>query len=617
MSNSRILALSEDCINKIAAGEVIERPASVLKELVENSLDAQATRIDVVIEEGGKSLLKISDNGSGIVREDMKICWLRYTTSKIRQADDLNTLVTNGFRGEALSSIAAVSRLSICSRTVAEDSALEIEIFGGVEHAQNIVARDVGTTMTVKDLFYNMPVRSKFLASSSSETTRIVSMLTRLALAHPHVSFSLKQQGKELLDLKSADYQNRLMDVFGSGVSRHFIAVDFEKNGVHISGFVARPEAPRAKRGQQYFYLADRPVWNSVLLKALERGYEMLYPGHSPVAVLFIQVPAGSVDVNVHPTKHEVRFEDSLDVFSVISNAIRETLLADEKRPQLHSAENNAPSLNNSRNSSAMSENSGMRSSISMENAEWKEDLFAPKAAPILPSAADLFESRHTPNIVSFGSEQMSQVHQKQDEMIYEQEERWTPKIQLLQLKNSYIAMETQSGLTLIDQQRAHERILFEQARKNLDLLKSLPSKQLLFPEMLELSNEEMRILGENSDRFQALGFDVEPFGISCYQMRGIPLEMEPEAAKNAVLEMITDIRTEKPKGDQIRESMAQSFARRTALRNGTPLSQEEMNSLVDQLFSPHLENPYISPFGKPVIIKIGHDDLDKKFGKV
>jgi DNA mismatch repair protein MutL len=635
MTVNRIHALSEDCINKIAAGEVIERPASLLKELVENSLDAGATRIVIQIEEGGKSLLRIQDNGSGISPEDLDICWLRYTTSKIREASDLADIQTNGFRGEALSSIAAVSHFTIESKIAQNDVGYKLEIQGGQKMALSQVPREVGTTMTVQNLFYNMPVRAKFLASSQTETNRITTMLTRFALAHPEVSFSLKQGSKELLDYKGVASEhaasNRIADVFGSGLARELKPFDVERKGVRVYGFLASPQADRAKRGQQHFYLGKRPIWNGVLIKALEQGYSMMYPGHFPVAIMFIEVPAGSVDVNVHPTKHEVRFADSLEIFSVISGVVREVLIDLEKAPRIYQ---NSENVNHqeqasshfhspSRNATSSSLSGPLWTEIpasevksarqSFQNFDYKPQLFKEKPSPERIDSGDLFENIPQ-NVVHFGAEQFKEVHK--NHLSQESENRWAPKIQLLQIHQTYIVMETQTGLALIDQQRAHERILYEGARKNLEMLKSLPSKQLLFPETLELSAEEMRLLGDHTDRFLALGFDLEIFGMSCYQMRGIPLEMEPEAAKVAVIEMLSDLKSEKLNADTVREAMAKSFAKRTALRNGTPMSSEEMSFLIDQLFSPLIENPYVSPFGKPIVIKMGREELDKKFSK-
>lgn len=318
--------LSEDCINKIAAGEVIERPASVVKELLDNAIDAGATLIQVRLLEGGKELIKVSDNGSGIGTEDLDICFLRYTTSKIKSADDLFDIRTNGFRGEALSSIAAVSLMDIISRTEDTDAATKVQIRNGQKESSEFIAREVGTTFEIRKLFYNTPVRAKFLAGIQTETNKITDILIRLSLIHPHIGFELYHDSKEILKARAGKPEIRIAEVLGPKISRHCIPVNYQSEGMAISGYIGTQEISKGRRSQQFLYVDNRPIWNPALLKVIDNGFQTFHPGRYPVYILNLELNPGEFDVNVHPTKKEIRFTQEKDILRVMTRVIRETI---------------------------------------------------------------------------------------------------------------------------------------------------------------------------------------------------------------------------------------------------------------------------------------------------
>ncbi|MGL1936971.1 MAG: DNA mismatch repair endonuclease MutL [Fibrobacterales bacterium] len=604
VTQGKIKALSEECINKIAAGEVIERPSSVVKELLENCVDAGATSITIKVEEGGKALIKISDNGSGISPEGLDICFQRYTTSKLSSADDLQILTTNGFRGEALSSIAAVSQLEIESKT--EDHAVgkKIVIESGNVISKEEVALDTGTTITVKNLFHNTPVRKKFMAGDQTELNRIVDITTRLALTHPDIQFTLNNGPKTLFHGAAGSIENRVTEILGATFSRKMLEIDWNDGTIFIRGFIGDYEQSKKRKTNRYFYLNNRPVSNHILASALDKAYATIYPGRYPLAVLFIEMPCDTFDVNVHPTKKEVRFTSDSMVYSSMIRAVKAALQGNSALPEIgESAEAPFEKVF----AFPASEPQDTTSSVSTS-----KKVTAP---PQEPEAVvqDLFSQPENENIISLAhfhkqntllEEQKSQEIQTQDQF----------QSSYFQLHATFIIAETKSGMVIIDQNRAHQRILYEEARGSLENNHSMSIQQILFPEIIEFTLEEFTLVEEYVESFKTLAFDLEPFGNNCYQLRGIPNDMSLSDAEYSIRDMIAQIRHEPITEINTTDVIAKAYASGTAIKRGALLNHAQMSALMDSLFA--TEDPYISPFNKPIIVNMPLKDLNAKFGR-
>ncbi|MGL1903586.1 MAG: DNA mismatch repair endonuclease MutL [Fibrobacterales bacterium] len=606
MTQGKIKALSEECINKIAAGEVIERPSSVVKELLENCVDAGATSVTIKIDEGGKTLIKISDNGSGITPDDLDICFQRYTTSKLVNADDLQILTTNGFRGEALSSIAAVSQLEIESKTADNAVGKKVVIESGTLVSKEEVALDTGTTITVKNLFHNTPVRKKFMAGDQTELNRIVDITTRLALTHPDIQFTLSNGPKTLFHGAAGSIENRVTEILGATFSRKMLEVDWNDGTIFIRGFIGDYEQSKKRKTNRYFYLNNRPVSNHILASALDKAYATLYPGRYPLAVLFIEMPCDTFDVNVHPTKKEVRFTSDSMVYSSMIRAIKAALQGNAALPEIGDTAE-APfekvfvfpvSESQVSNPTGTPPKQTTTATPPQESEAVVQDLFSQ------PENENIISLAHFHKQNTLFEEQKSQNIQTQDQF----------QSSYFQLHATFIIAETKSGMVIIDQNRAHQRILYEEARGSLENNHSMSIQQILFPEIIEFTPEEFTLVEEYLESFKTLAFDLEPFGNNCYQLRGIPNDMSLSDAEYSIRDMIAQIRHEPITEINTVDVIAKSYASGTAIKRGALLNHDQMASLMDSLFA--TEDPYISPFNKPIIVNMPLKDLNSKFGR-
>ncbi len=606
LTQGKIQPLTEECINKIAAGEVIERPSSVIKELLENSVDAGATSIIVKVEEGGKSLIKVTDNGSGIRIEDLDICFLRYTTSKLTRAEDLHYLTTNGFRGEALSSIAAVSQLEIESKTEASPFGRKISVENGILQNTEDVARDSGTTITVKNLFHNTPVRKKFLAGAQTELNRIVDVTTRLALTHPSIQFTLSHGPKILFKGTPGSIENRVTEILSATFSRKMIEVDWNDGQLFIHGFIGDYEQSKKRKTNRYFYLNNRPVNNHILASALDKAYATLYPGRYPAAVLFLEMPSEEFDVNVHPTKKEVRFASDSMIYTSMIRAVKSALKTPNNLPEIEEVEEisfdkiSALPIQ-SENNTPVPQGSSKQKSTSTGSPE-------PDAV-----VQDLFSQPENENIISLAHfHKQNNFYQDEKQNDIQSQDQF--HISYFQLHATYIIAETKTGMVIIDQNRAHQRILYEEARGSLENSHAMSIQQILFPEIIEFSVEDFSIVEQFLNNFKTLAFDLEPFGNNCFQLRGIPNDMSISDAELSIRDMIAQIKSEtKPEINTI-DSIAKAYACGTAIKKGALLNHTQMSSLMDSLFAS--EDPYVSPFNKPIIVNMPIDDLNSKFGR-
>lgn len=604
MKSAEIHLLPDEIINKIAAGEVIERPASAVKELVENSIDAGATRIQVQIEEGGKKKILVSDNGKGMGKSDLDLCYLRHTTSKLHAAEDLFHLQTNGFRGEAVASIAAISKMTISTSTEDGDGGRLI-IRGGQVESEEPYASGHGTTFLIEELFFNTPVRRTFLGSETSEGAKILDVIIKTAIAHPEIRFDYKVGDKSVFIGVPGELRSRLAEAIGSGIAKSLLPVDYTEAGVHVSGYISPTTETKGKRHHQFLFMRNRPIENKMIGKAVSQAYEPYGAQCKPVTVLFLDMPDTEFDVNVHPAKREVRFANQNLVFLVVNHAIRDTFQKE--------LEANSPFIDLS---------AGIENTISAPESDVPVPPYnipAPnynlntrerqktQSYDVSNDVQDLFSQPEAGKIISLEPDQ-GNVPAPAPEP-----EPWKAPT-LFQIADTYIAGEDAEGLLIIDQHAAHSRILYERA---LDILQNgtdLDSQELLFPELIEFSKMEKLAFASVEDQLKKLGFHIEHFGGDTFQIRAIPSALKLSRAVKAVHDFLDSCTESGDKGNPltVQDSMAKAWAKTNAYQAGDKLKPEEMALLVGQLMA--TENPLKSPYGEPTLMRITLEELAKKF---
>ena len=588
---TRIHLLEEHTVNRIAAGEVVERPASVVKELVENSIDAGAHTIIVEVEQGGKRLIRVTDDGEGMSPADALLSIQRHATSKIRDAEDLQSIVTLGFRGEALPSIAAVSRFELLTKRADLDTGMRLVVENGqVVEAEECAARN-GTIVTVRDLFYNTPARLKFLKSVATELSHITELMTRFALAFPEISFRLLHNGQEIfVSQGSTDPRHALLAVFGRDVARELRSIDFAQGSLRITGYVSPPHLTRPTRAMQSFFVNRRLVRHRVLSKALDDAYRTLTPeGRHPVAAIFLQVPPYNVDVNVHPTKAEVKFSHEGEVYHAVLTAIRQALLQQGMMP------------------SALP---GLQSGL---------DIAQPAARPSTgqpiwqPSPMPPQEVLHAELLRRAGIE-LSQAASAEVQPAARPYAEMLEGFQVLgQLDRTYIIASSLRGLLIIDQHVAHERVLYEKLAV-LRQRQPVPVQHLLTPLVFHLDRRAATLLGEHLQEIQDMGFLLEPFGSDSVVLRGVPAwlgQRNVEALVRDLLDEISELGVQRrlPLTD---ETLVATTACKMAVKAGDALSHAEMTHLLQELAE--TENPYLCPHGRPVVLVLSIEELERRF---
>ena len=637
---AEIHLLSDEIINKIAAGEVIERPASAVKELIENAIDARATRIQVQIEQGGKKKIQVTDNGKGMGAEDLELCFLRHTTSKLTNADDLFHLQTNGFRGEAVASIAAVSKLTITSATEEGESGRIVVKGGDVVEKEDIQASR-GTTFLVEDLFFNTPVRRTFLGSETSECSRILDIVLKTAISHPEIRFDYKVGDRTVFTGVPGELRSRIAEAIGSKVAKSLLPVDYTEAGVHVSGFISPTTETNGKRNHQFLFMRNRPIENKMVSKAVSQAYEPYGAQCKPVTVLFLDMPDMEFDINVHPAKREVRFANGNLVFLVVTHAIRDTFtkdmeanspfidLSDEFMGK--PSEQAAPSqLQNDlpwENPFVKTNYAGITPTNASSNASFTDKPYTPQPKPSFQQQAQAVKANTLSDKKSkydvsddvqdlFSLPEYGKIISLEQDLTKPEQPReapWTPPA-FFQIANTYIAAEDSNGLLIIDQHAAHTRVLFEQAMESLQNNIAQDSQELLFPELIDLSKQEKEIFRNVDEQLKKLGFFVEPFGGDTFQIRSIPSALPLSRAAKAVHDFLTDVDENETKNDMVKfqEAIAKSWAKTNAYQAGDKLKPEEITALVSQLMI--TQDPLKSPFGSPTLMRLTLDELSKKF---
>lgn len=613
-SDCLVRLLDEHTANRIAAGEVVERPVSVVKELVENSLDAGATSISVTLLDGGKQLICVQDDGTGMSPADAFLAIQRHATSKISDADDLPHITTLGFRGEALPSIASVSRFEILTRRPDDAVAYQLIIeAGNVIDTQELSAL-VGTTITVKDLFYNTPARQKFLKSTPTELGHIVEVVGRLALVNPSVRFRLEHNGTVLLASQGAsDPRSIVMAVFGREVAREMRTMEFQMGDMRVEGYVGPPHVSRANRAMQCFFVNKRLVRHRVLTRALDDAFRSLTPENRfPAAAVFVTLPSEAVDVNVHPTKAEVKFETDNQIYHLVRQAVRSALIDGGMMPNAMQTE---PIQNDQPADNPMP--SYMRpqlapNPISLPHMRQFHDALEQKSGLELGSisASDITTPQNGDEYDPFAVAAPSEATRKPYKKMLE-------GFRILgQLKATYIVAATDSGLLIIDQHVAHERVLYEK----LTVLREsqpIPITQLLNPEVIYVDRRTAALAVSKLDSLRTLGFLLQPFGADAFAIRGVPAWVKSSEMIPTVKDMLEEM-TELSVQRRLPLSFEQLVATtscKMAVKSGDILERPEMERLLTDLAD--TENPYLCPHGRPVILTMTNLELDQKFKRV
>jgi len=592
-----IRLLPDSVANQIAAGEVIQRPASVVKELVENAIDAGADTVDIYLKDTGKTQVQVIDNGCGMSETDARLAFERHATSKIRESKDLFSIQTLGFRGEALASIAAIAEVQLRSKRTVDELGTQVDIAATQVTAQTPVQCPDGTTFTVKNLFFNVPVRRKFLKSDSTELNHVLNEFKRIALAREDVSFSISNNKTEIYHLPATNLRQRIIHLFGNSIKQHLLNIETETSIVKVHGFIIKPEYAKKSFGEQFFFANGRFIKHPYFHKAIVQAYSgILPPEYLPGYFIFLETPADSIDINIHPTKTEVKFEDEQAIFQILISAVKQVL----------GKFNVVPSIDFDRDNS-----------IEIPVLRTDTKIHIPQIAvhtrynPFDTSGSYLKGQNWESLYTGFENEN------RQPDIFTgatdaENEPASTSVNAHFQLKGKYILTPVKSGLMLIDQKRAHERILFEQYRIQM-VHHSSASQQSLFPEMVELSPDELSLWLELRDDFTALGFDVRPAGELKVYIHGHPAETGNKNPAMLFRKLLDDFRhTETDLYENHRELLAALLAQESAIRYNQPLTAEEISHLVEKLFT--CDTPNYSPSGKPVMHILKMEEIEEYF---
>ena len=642
---SFVHVLDDNTINKIAAGEVVERPASVIKELVENAIDAHADRIQVEIAAGGTSFMRVSDNGIGMSRQDAELAILRHATSKIVKVDDLLTIGTLGFRGEALPSIASVSRFTLTTRQAGDELGTEIKISGGSLPEIGETGCGIGTTIRVEDLFFNTPARKKFLKTNNTEGGKINEFIVKLAISNPQIAFKLINNNKMAVSTPgNGDLKDTLQSIYGGTVGSALLPLEFEDEDIRLSGFVTKPSAIRSSRSWQTFIVNGRIIANRAIARAIDNAYHALIPKTGyPLVALNIQVPQNTVDVNVHPQKSEMKFEDESRVFKAVYKAVLDAIRPKDEVRQLGQLGNMAAGVEQAeidrhvahgmqeilleakdveRASAAPARYVPVYEERRQAAMQWREAaarMEVPKTAePPEPEPQPVFvpeaeaetvhemvfvpvpEMKHVPESVSV-PEPMPVENDR------EQSCRMVP---IGQVDNTYIIAQDADGLYIVDQHAAHERILFDRFSARAG---EIPVQQLLVHLMLDFSSHEAEIIENNLAMLKELGFGLEPAGPNQFRLTEVPADVPSGEAEDFIREILASLEElHKPSAAELRQAAIATASCKAAIKAGFKLNFRQMEILLAELNDTAM--PYTCPHGRPTIIKFSTDELAKMF---
>lgn len=593
-----ISLLPDHVANQIAAGEVVQRPASVVKELLENAIDAGASKIQLIIKAAGKELIQVVDNGLGMSPTDSRLAFERHATSKIKQSGDLFSLHTKGFRGEALASIAAVAQVDLTTRRETDELATKIKIAASTVKSQSLEVAPVGTSMVVSNLFYNVPARRNFLKSNTVELRHIIDEFHRVAIAHSDIHFVLYQNGAELFDLPSGNLKRRLLHIFGSKLEDKLVPVEESTSVTKINGFVLKPIASRRTRGQQFFFVNNRFVKSPFLHHAITNAYEgLLSEGNYPGYFLFFDLPPETIDINIHPTKTEIKFEDEQSLYAILRAAVKHSLGMFQVAPILDfDRDPNLDTPYQQQNKSAL-----------IPKIEVDKDF-----NPFQNQSPQSFSSKLSPQWESLYQEVGSTESSKINLLSSLEETSSKESVKLFQLMNRFLVSSTGSALLLIDQQRAHERVLYESFLNKITNA-SATSQQLLFPLKMELSAMQQGLLDEFSSILNEAGFLFNSNKKGELTITGIPSVCSENKGLSVFEELFSHLENEIPQ-DSFSQTdlLSKSLAKTLSIKRGKVLKHEEQQQLLDDLFA--CKEPQLSPFNQQIFVSLSKEELDKKF---
>ena len=606
--------LPDNVANQIAAGEVVQRPASAVKELLENAVDAKATDIKLIIKDAGKSLIQVIDNGVGMNVTDARLCFERHATSKIRNAEDLFDLHTKGFRGEALASIAAIAHVELKTKQDQEELGTHIIIEGSKFVSQEPAVLPKGTSFIIKNLFYNIPARRNFLKSDSIELRHIIDEFQRVALAHPSIYFTMYHNGSEVFNLPNSNYRQRIVALFQGKTNEKLVPISETTELVHIEGFISKPEFAKKNRGEQFFFVNNRFIKSGYLHHAVMNAYDgLLKDGMQPAYFIYLDVPPHTIDINIHPTKTEIKFDDEHALYAILRATVKHSLgqfnvspvLDFDRDPNLDtpyeylnkSADYPTVEVDRAFNpfieeNTTSSKSSTVRYQKQESSSSWESLYIGLKQDTVEVSQADFENEEATPSL-------------------FDENESPT-EYSTYQIHKKYIVSPIKSGLVIIDQQRAHQRILYEKLLKNITVQQAA-SQQLIFPITLYYASTEVVLLAELQHSLENTGFVFDSIATDGVIISGIPINTNEREITIILDQLISDLQQEIPESNfSQNDALAKSIARSMAVKTGTYLSQKEQENLVNDLFA--CKEPNISPFNKPTFITQTVDDLDKKF---
>jgi len=601
--------LPDHIANQIAAGEVIQRPASAVKELLENAVDAGATEIHLWVNDAGKSLIQVTDNGRGMSETDARMAFERHATSKISHIDDLFRIKTMGFRGEALASIAAVSQVEIKTKRPEDESGTFIEIENSIVLKQEPVAAPNGTSITMKNLFFNVPARRNFLKSNPSELRHIVEEFTRVAMAFPNIFFSLTSGGQQVFHLEKGSLKQRIVQILGNHYNARLVHVQEQTDYLNISGFVGKPETAKKTRGDQYFFVNNRFIKSAYLNHAVMNAFAELIPKDSfPLYVLFIDLDPAQIDINVHPTKQEIKFDDEKIAYAFVQSAVKHALaqfsitptLDFDLDPQVQQLDAVTQPFTPEKQSSAAT------SSLYQTFTQKGQAHFIEKKSELKH-----WKEYYEPHVVTAPRQLQHTEAQLSASILTAQQ---IEKADILQIQLSYIVIQNDSGYLLLHQQNAHERVLYEKFATAIAGT-AIATQRSLFPSTIELGAADAVLLAELLPDLHCLGYELEPFGKNSFVIQGTPAGLETGNDKLILEKMLeqykhfsNDLKFSK------REKLLRSLALQQSIKAGTPLTLKEMQALLTDLFACQLPNS--TPNGKPTYMQFKKEELDKLFGR-
>ncbi len=610
--SSIIQLLPDHVANQIAAGEVVQRPASVVKELLENAVDAKASDIKLIIKDAGKSLVQVIDNGLGMSVTDARLCFERHATSKIRQAEDLFSLHTKGFRGEALASIAAIAHVEMKTKQDQEELGTHIIIEGSKFVSQDVAVLPKGTSFSVKNLFFNIPARRNFLKSDIVEYRHIVDEFHRVALAHPNIHFTFYHNGSEMFNLPQSNFRQRIVNIFAGKTNEKLVPVIEETEIVNIQGFVCKPEFAKKSRGEQFFFVNDRFIKSGYLHHAVMAAYEGLLPiGAQPSYFLYLNVPPNTIDINIHPTKTEIKFDDESAMYAILRSSIKHSLGQFNVAPVLDfdrdanldtpyhykNLEGTTPTIQVDGNYNPFLDDKPNKHFTNFRKPEstanW-ESLYV-----------GLEQETQEIETITFENDAITSSLFNDDEV--EQAVRKT-----YQIHKKYIVNPIKSGMVIVDQQRAHQRVLYEEFLTNMTV-RQASSQQLLFPLHLHFSSSEMELISELQLSLKNTGFVFEETNHDNIVISGVPINVTESEISIVLEQLLSDLQNGIPETSfSQNDTIAKSMAKSLSIKTGNYLTEKEQENLVNGLFA--CKEPNVSPFQKPTFITMRVEDLDKKF---